>query len=246
MELKSLEFVRVNLADNIAEVTLSRPKALNALNRQVLEELNAALTELEGIESLACVILTGEGDRAFVAGADIAEMSDMQPDAALAFATYGQATFDRVAAFPVPVLAAVNGYALGGGCELALACDVIYASERAKLGQPEVKLGLIPGFGGSVRLARKIGLAAASEWIYTGDVYGAQVACGFGTLFEALSKSGISGSDNVLVTGLGPVGLATAMLSRALGARKIIVALNIMKIMAFRVIFSIPLFAVRK
>jgi enoyl-CoA hydratase len=186
MELGSLETVKVKLADGVAEVVLSRPRALNALNRQVLLELERAFTALEREASLRCVIVTGEGDKAFVAGADIAEMSKLTPAEAEDFARLGHRVFALIERLPVPVLAAVNGYALGGGCELALACDVIYASERAQLGQPEVKLGLIPGFGGTVRLLRKVGLAAASEWIFTGEMISAEQAKAAGLVREVL------------------------------------------------------------
>jgi enoyl-CoA hydratase len=187
MNLHSLEFVKVELAEGIAEIRISRPKALNALNKQVISELQQAFAELEKQTTLACVILTGEGDKAFVAGADIAEMAGMTPAEAEAFAGQGHLLCDAMERFPTPILAAVNGYALGGGCELALACDIIYATENAKFGQPEVKLGLIPGFGGAVRLPRKIGIAAASEWIYTGEVFNARTAKELGLVREVLA-----------------------------------------------------------
>lgn len=186
MDLKSLEFIRVELSDQIAELRISRPKALNAINVQVVNELKTALEELGSFSSLACMILTGEGDKAFVAGADIAEMRDMSPEQAKALSVTGHAICEMLATFPVPVLAAVNGYALGGGCELAAACDIVYASSQAKFGQPEVKLGLIPGFGGTVRLPLKIGIAAASEWIYTGGIYSAEQAQALGLVREVL------------------------------------------------------------
>lgn len=188
MDLKSQEFVQVELTDGVAELRITRPKALNALNAQVLSELERVLQELGAIASLRCLILTGAGDRAFVAGADIEAMSKMSPEEARAFAAQGHRITSLLEDFPVPVLAAVNGYALGGGCELALACDIIYAAENAKLGQPEVKLGLIPGFGGAVRLPRKVGLAAASEWIYTGEIISAQSAQALGLVREVLSQ----------------------------------------------------------
>ncbi|MEE8409079.1 MAG: enoyl-CoA hydratase-related protein [Myxococcota bacterium] len=188
MNLKSLESVQVETAERVAEVTLHRPKALNAINKQMLAELTFALDELRKIESLACVILTGHGDKAFVAGADIAEMSDMSVGEAVQFARLGHQLLNDLETFPVPVLAAVNGFALGGGCELALACDIIFASENAKFGQPEVKLGLIPGFGGCVRLPRKVGLSAAAEWIFTGEIYPAQAAKEIGLVRELLPK----------------------------------------------------------
>jgi enoyl-CoA hydratase len=131
-------------------------------------------------EGLGCVIVTGAGEKAFVAGADIAEMSAMSSDRAQAFAELGQAAFAALEALPVPVIAAVNGFALGGGCELALACDFIYAGSHAKFGQPEVKLGILPGFGGTQRLARRVGLGMARELIYTGKLIGPEEALRIG------------------------------------------------------------------
>ncbi len=176
MDWQTLELVKVTIDGGIAEVTLTRPKALNAINRQLLAELRLALGELRQVEGLACVILTGAGEKAFVAGADIGEMAGMTPRQASEFARQGHHVLRSIEALPVPVIAAVNGFALGGGCELALACDLVYASDTAKFGQPEVKLGLIPGFGGCVRLPRKAGLGVAGEWIYTGEIYTAQAA----------------------------------------------------------------------
>jgi enoyl-CoA hydratase len=159
----------------ISTLTVHRPDSLNALNRATLEAMRA------GIESVAArkpraLIVTGAGDKAFVAGADIAAMAPMQPTEALAFARLGQAVFAALEALPCPVIAAVNGFALGGGCELALACDFIYASDKAKFGQPEVKLGILPGFGGTQRLARRVGLGMARELIYTGRMVGPEEA----------------------------------------------------------------------
>ena len=176
VSVESLSVLTLEKEGGIATVTINRPKALNAINSQDLEELDAVLDALHEDDSLRCVILTGAGDKSFVAGADISEMADMSPEAAEAFSAKGHGIFEKIEHLPVPVLAAVNGFCLGGGCELALACDVIYASDRAKFGQPEVKLGLIPGFGGAVRLPRKVGLAAATEWILTGDIYRADEA----------------------------------------------------------------------
>lgn len=193
MNLKSLEFVRVEMAQRVAEVTVTRPKALNALNRQVLIELAYALEELRRLETLACLILTGHGDKAFIAGADIAEMSSMSAGEAAELSRAGHRLVDTIETFPVPVLAAVNGFALGGGNEIALACDIVYASENAKFGQPEVKLGIVPGFGGCVRLPRKVGLSAAAEWIFTGEIYNAQAAREIGLVREILPQAELLG-----------------------------------------------------
>ncbi|MEW6723895.1 MAG: enoyl-CoA hydratase-related protein [Bacillota bacterium] len=161
--------------DGIAELTIDRPEALNALNQQVLEELASTLAGLADDPDLRCLIITGAG-RAFVAGADIAAMAEMTQEEAEAFSRLGSSTFTAVEQLPVPVIAAVNGYALGGGCELALACDFRYASEKARFGQPEVGLGIIPGFGGTQRLPRLIGAGPARELIYTGEMIGADRA----------------------------------------------------------------------
>ncbi len=181
------ELVKLEVVEHVAEITINRPKALNALNQQVLRELAKIFDHLSQTENIAAVILTGSGDRAFVAGADITEMNKLTVRQAQVFADIGQKLFERIENFPAPVLAAVNGFALGGGCELALACDIIYASENAKFGQPEVKLGLIPGFGGGVRLPRRIGVSAAAEWIFTGEIYGAQAAKEVGLVREVLA-----------------------------------------------------------
>ena len=147
-EFETLKFER---KDNIAIVTVNRPKAMNALNSQVLDELRGAFHEIAQDEGIRAVILTGEG-KAFVAGADIAEMSKLNAVEARAFAKKGHAVMNFIENIEKPVIAAVNGFALGGGCELAMACDIRIASEKAKFGQPEVGLGLIPGFGGNLRL----------------------------------------------------------------------------------------------
>lgn len=180
----SFEFVRLDTSeDGVATVTIDRPKALNALNAQVVAELQQIFHAL-GDGTARAVILTGAGDKAFVAGADIAAMKSMNEAEALEFSRAGHALMEAIEALPAPVLAAVNGFALGGGCELALACDIIYCSDTAKFGQPEVKLGLMPGFGGAVRLPRKIGAAAAAEWIFTGEIYGAVAAERIGLVRE--------------------------------------------------------------
>jgi len=154
--------------DGIALITLNRPKALNALNTAMVEELNEALDEVGMRSGLRALVLTGTGNRAFAAGADIAEMREFKPATATWFSEKGQRVFSRLESFPLPVIAAVNGFALGGGCELAMACDLILASKSAVFGQPEVKLGVIPGFGGSQRLTRLVGRQLAREICMTG------------------------------------------------------------------------------
>jgi enoyl-CoA hydratase len=160
-------------------LTINRPDALNALDAATLYALATAIGELAA-KKPRCAVITGAGDKAFVAGADIAAMSSMTSEQALAFARLGQSTFAAIEALSFPVIAAVNGFALGGGCELALACDFVYASDKAKLGQPEVKLGILPGFGGSQRLARRIGAGMARELVYTGRMIGPEEALRIG------------------------------------------------------------------
>jgi len=162
----------------ITTVTVNRPDALNALSVLTLTELKRLLTSLttDGGFAVRGVVLTGAGDRAFIAGADIREMARMTPDEGEAFGRLGQEVTRLLEELPMPVIACVNGYALGGGCELAMGCDYIYATENAVFGQPEVALGLIPGFGGCVRLQRHVGPARAKEMIYTGRRISAQEA----------------------------------------------------------------------
>jgi enoyl-CoA hydratase len=170
----------------VATLTIQRPEVLNALNRNVLAELRAAVAEVSATPSCRCMVITGAGPKSFVAGADIAEMSAMTREEAVTFARDGQAAFDDLEALPIPVIAAVNGFALGGGCELVLACDVVYAAQNALFGQPEVKLGVIPGFGGTARLIRAIGRKSAMEWILGGDTYPAAEALRLGLVQKVL------------------------------------------------------------
>lgn len=162
-----MSFVNVDLQGAVAVLTIDRPKALNALNPEVLADLKAAF---EGIDQNAvrCVVLTGAGDKSFVAGADIGSMSTMTKAEGEAFGKLGNDIFLMIEGFPLPVIAAVNGFALGGGCELAMSCDIRIASEKAVFGQPEANLGVIPCFGGTQRLPRLVGTGIAKELIYTG------------------------------------------------------------------------------
>jgi enoyl-CoA hydratase len=153
----------------VAVLTLNRPKSLNALNRQLISELTAAYDQLRADGVTRAAVLTGAGEKAFAAGADIAEMRGMGAMAARSFSVHGHMLGSRIESAAFPTLAAVNGFALGGGCELALCCDFIYAAEEARLGQPEVNLGLIPGFGGCTRLVRRVGVAWARELVLTGE-----------------------------------------------------------------------------
>jgi enoyl-CoA hydratase len=169
------ENLNVETEGKIATLTLNRPDALNALNRKTLEELAAVLDSLKADDEVRVVVVTGAG-KAFVAGADVAELKDMDEPAALAFSELGHGVMDAVQALPKPVIAAVNGFALGGGLEMALACDFIMASAKATFGFPEVNLGIFPGFGGTQRASRRIGPAKAKELIYTGNIIRAEEA----------------------------------------------------------------------
>ncbi len=170
----------------VAVATLHRPKALNALNSATVAELGKVLDAVDADPSLRALVLTGAGEKAFVAGADIAEMSRLTPLEARRFAERGERTLARLEGLTIPTIAAVNGFALGGGCELAMACDLVYASEAARFGQPEVNLGLIPAFGGTQRLARRVGPARALEIILTGDMIDAAKAKEIGLALEVL------------------------------------------------------------
>lgn len=162
--------------DGIAILTINRPEALNALNREVLVDLGAAVAEAASDRDIKVLIITGAGEKAFVAGADIAAMKDMTPMEARRFAAEGQAVLAAIENLEKPVIAAINGYCLGGGCELAMACDIRIASDRARLGQPEVNLGIPPGFAGTQRLARLVGRGKAKELIFTGEMIDAATA----------------------------------------------------------------------
>ena len=164
----------------VAVVTIDRADALNALNVETLTELRDRLLELAADEDARVVVLTGAGEKAFVAGADIKYMSELDPDQAKGWGALGHETGWLLETMPKPTIAAVNGFALGGGCELALACDIRYASSRAKLGQPEINLGIVPGWGGTQRLAHVCGIGVAKELIYTGRTVDAEEALRIG------------------------------------------------------------------
>lgn len=181
----------VEIDNHVATVYFNRAQVLNALNRETLEELISVMSSLEQDNEIKVVILTGMGDKAFIAGADIAEMKDMDSVQAREFMEYGQTALFKIENMGKPVLAAVNGFALGGGAELALACDFIYASENAKFGFPEVTLGIFPGFGGTQRLPRLIGKAVAKELIFTGSIINAHEACEFGMVNKIFSEKSL-------------------------------------------------------
>jgi len=173
---------------NLSVLKFNRPKALNAVNPDVFVEMNDALDKIISDKTIKVLILTGEGEKAFVAGADIAHMVNLSPLQLKDFSRNGQEILFRLEKLPIPVIACVNGFALGGGCEIAMACDFIYASETARFGQPEITLGVIPGFGGTQRLSRLLGKAMAKELCMTGAMINAQEAKDLGLVNKVFPK----------------------------------------------------------
>jgi enoyl-CoA hydratase len=171
----------------ISMVTVNRPKALNALNKRVVEEMAQVLRDVRHDPAVRALIITGAGDRAFVAGADIAAMAEMSTVEGLEFSRLGHRVLQSMEELPVPIIAAVNGFALGGGLELAMACDMVIASEKARFGQPEINLALIPGFGGTQRLPRRIGHPRARQLIFTGDMIDAKTALEWGLINQVVA-----------------------------------------------------------
>lgn len=200
------DVVVLERAGSIATLTINRPDKLNALNLEVLRLLGERITEISTDDEILAVVLTGAGNKAFVAGADIAELQPMDYHAAMAFSQRGNGVLAQIEKLNVPVIASVNGFALGGGCELALACDVILASNRARFGFPEVTIGVVPGFGGTQRLARLIGRNAAKHWVMTGDVFPASEAERIGLVYKLFER------DDLFE---GAIAVAKQMASRA-------------------------------
>lgn len=186
MQNKDIKNLKVEVRDRIAFITMNRQKAMNALNNDTLIELLSTIKWLEGEESIMGVIITGEG-KAFVAGADISQMKDYKGEEGRKYANFAQKIFDRLESLEKPVIAAINGYALGGGCELSLSCDLRIASEKAVFGQPEVNLGVIPCFGGTQRLSRLIGSGRAKDLIYSGRFIDAEEAFRFGLVNKVVA-----------------------------------------------------------
>jgi enoyl-CoA hydratase len=181
MEYKNIRFEKDGA---VATITIDRPKVLNALNNETIGELHDCFDKIIGDSSILCVIVTGAGEKAFVAGADINELAELDIISGRALCDRGQGLFFKIENLPQPVIAAVNGFALGGGCELAMACDIRLAAENARLGQPEVNLGIIPGYGGTQRLPRLVGLGKAKQLILTGDLVPAPEALRIGLVDE--------------------------------------------------------------
>ena len=182
-----MEFVTYEVEGAVGIITINRPKALNALNSAVLDELNQTLDAVDQNE-IRCLILTGAGEKSFVAGADIGEMSTLTKAEGEAFGKKGNDVFRKLETFPIPVIAAVNGFALGGGCEISMSCDIRICSDNAVFGQPEAGLGITPGFGGTQRLARLVGMGRAKEMIFTCDNVDAAEAYRIGLVNKVVAK----------------------------------------------------------
>ena len=242
--MTALGSLRVADDGGVRVLTIDRPKALNALSPAVIAELGHAVVDVEAAVragEVRALVLTGAGERAFVAGADIAAMADMTEGAAYEFSRSGHAVADALASLPIPVIAAVGGFALGGGCELALACDFIYASDNAKFGQPEVGLGVIPGFGGLGRMTRRVGLARALELCLTGDTIGADEALRIGLCNRVLPRAELleaALASAKKIAAKGP--LAVAAVKRVLhaGADLTLAQANTLEVEAFAGLFA--------
>lgn len=225
----------------VATLTINRPAALNALNSTVLVELDQAVTALSADPSIRAVVLTGAGAKSFVAGADIVEMSGYGPQAARRFASLGHRVLGALEALPIPVIAAVNGFCLGGGCELALACDLIYASDTARFGQPEVNLGLMPGFGGTQRLARRVGAARAAELIYTARQVKADEALRIGLVLDVVPLADLLARVHEMAAGIaakGPAAVRASKLAIARGLDAPLAVGNALEIETFANLFD--------
>ncbi len=210
------ENILLEAADRIATITINRPKSLNALNPATMRELRDAFGSIAAREDIGVVLLTGAGDKAFVAGADIAEMSRFNALQALDFSLDGHAVLELIERLPQPVIGVVNGYALGGGCELAMACDILVAADTARLGQPEVNLGIIPGYGGTQRLARLVGRNLAKELVLTGDMITAQRAWEIGLVNRVVPAADLMKTAREIAAKIlakGPVAVRTAKLA---------------------------------
>lgn len=222
-------------------VTLNRPDKLNALNAELLGALGQTFAELAEDTSVHCVILTGAGEKAFAAGADIGAMTTMTTEEARRFSELGHRVCAQIEQVPFPVIGAVNGFALGGGCEIALACDFLYASEKAKFGQPEVNLGLMPGFGGTQRLARRVGIGRARELCYTADTIDAAEALRVGLVNGVTAPDALLGKVQEVAAKIAKKGkLAVAQCKRVLytGADVSLPVANALETQAFAALFG--------
>jgi len=221
MEKKNFENLLINIEDEVALITINRPKALNALNSSTLKELKEVVEEIETRKDIKVVILTGSGEKAFVAGADISEMVNATPKEGRAMAILAHGVFEKLENIPQVTIAAVNGFALGGGCEISMACDIRIASDNAKFGQPEVNLGILPGFGGTQRLPRLVGKGRAKELIFTTDMIDANEAYRIGLVNKVVAKEELLGTckemaKKILSKGSYAVSLAKACINTGL------------------------------
>ena len=230
---------------DVGTITINRPDKLNALNAKVIGELSRAFLRMlhpaDGEEPVRCAILTGAGPKSFVAGADIAEMASMTSVEAKRLAEAGHRLGAILESAPFPVIAAVNGFALGGGCELALACDFVFAADNARFGQPEVNLGVIPGFGGTQRLARRVGIAKARELIYTGDVIGAEEALRLGLVNAVMPRAELLTKVTEVakkIASKGPLAISAAKRVMHKGADLELSAAHELEAQAFGVLFG--------
>jgi len=211
----------VEVSDRIATVTIHRPKSLNALNPETARELDVVFSEIAGRRDVGVVLLTGAGEKAFVAGADIAAMREFTPLEALEFSLFGQKVLEKIERLPQPVIGVINGFALGGGCELAMACDILVASDTAKFGQPEVNLGIIPGWGGTQRLPRLVGRNLAKELVLTGEMITAARAYEIGLVNRVVPQAGLMETAReiarkILAKGPAAVSAAKSSMNRGL------------------------------
>ena len=230
------KYVQLTHEGAISLLTIDRQDKLNALSVDVINEIASAAAEVRAHKGVRCLVVTGAGEKAFVAGADIAEMKDMRLEQARAFSQAGHDAFAALEALPFPVIAAVNGFALGGGCELALACDFIYASDKSKFGQPEVKLGVISGFGGTQRLARRVGVAMARELVYTGALIGAEEAARIGLVNKVFPHGSVveeAKKTAALIATTGPLAVAEAKKVIREGEGKTLPEANALEVQGF-------------
>jgi enoyl-CoA hydratase len=235
--------VALAFAQGVASLEIKRPEALNALNAQVLHELGECVEKIRSAPDVSVVVLRSQGEKAFVAGADIKEMATLTPSEAQAFSELGSRVFQSLNNLPQVVIARVQGFALGGGLELALSADFIVASNRAKFGLPEVSLGLIPGFGGTQLLSRRIGLARALEWISTGDKYTAEQALQAGLLNSIVTPEDLDAAIERMVASMlrnGPAALRTAKRVARRGANMSLADASLLESAEFGLRFGTP------
>lgn len=215
-----MAFVEFEVKGQIGLLTINRPEALNALNDQVISQLDKVLDGID-LNEVRCVIVTGAGQKAFVAGADIAQMKDLDKMAGQAFGKLGNDVFRKLETLPIPTIAAVNGFALGGGCELAMACDIRIATKKSRFGQPEVGLGIIPGAGGTQRLQRLVGIGKAKELIFTGDIISAEEAERIGLVEKVVEDGTVMDAAMEMakkIRAKGPVAITLAKKAIQVGA----------------------------